>query len=65
MTGQIYIISPKESPLLRMLYERKYVTLIEYSGHDEKVRKWCHEKQRRKNDAAATFEWVEDDLQKG
>ena len=58
----IYDISPKESPLLRMCYERKYVTLIEYSGNDEKVRKWCHAKQKQKNDAAPRFEWVTDEL---
>ncbi len=60
--NEIYTISPKESPFLRNYYERKYITLIEYSGYDERVRKWCRKQQEKKFADTVTFEWAEDEL---
>ena len=58
----IYEIRPKQSPFLRMVFERKYVTLIEYSGYNDKVVNWCEKKQAKKNRDAAEFIWHTDEL---
>jgi len=57
----IYEISPKESPFLRFWFERKYSTVVEYSGHDERVVKWCRN-QQLKRVKSEVHEWVTDEL---
>ena len=61
LENAIYNISPIESPLIFML-SRKYRTILDYSGNDERVRVWLWKQSRKKANEAAKFEWMTDEL---